>query len=89
LEQPVNPEEIERLYTAKLKKYIKNSKTHLSKHRLMYAYEKLFTEDAEKAAKALKAFNKTCLAYPFAGDIECERELIGIIDGFAAKENLP
>jgi hypothetical protein len=76
--------EIERLYTPELQKYIKASKTHLSKHRLVYAYEKLVSRDAENAAKALDGFNKTCAAYPYAGDRESERGLLTVVDGLAA-----
>jgi len=72
-------DEIERLFTPKLKEYIKASKTQLSKHRLMYAYEKLVLLDDEKAEKTLAVFNKICLVYPYAGDCESERELIDMI----------
>ncbi|MCL2081828.1 MAG: M50 family metallopeptidase [Oscillospiraceae bacterium] len=77
------PDEIERLFTPELKKYIAASKTHPSKHRLMYAYEKLVSQNNEKAQKSLVVFNKICLAYPFAGDRESEKELIGTIEGLA------
>ncbi|MCL2109543.1 MAG: M50 family metallopeptidase [Oscillospiraceae bacterium] len=75
-----NPDKIARLFTPELEKYIKASKTHLSKHRLMYAYEKLVSEDDEKARKCLETFNKICLTYPYTGDRECEKELIGVVD---------
>ena len=68
------------LYTPQLKKYIEQSKTHLSKRRLMYAYEKLVRRDGVKAAQALEAFEKVCAVYPYAGDIEGERELLGVVD---------
>ncbi|MCL2081534.1 MAG: M50 family metallopeptidase [Oscillospiraceae bacterium] len=73
-------EAIDRLYTPELIKYIKASRTQLSKHRLMYAYEKLVAGDEKKVERALGVFNKTCRAYPFSGDRESERELIEIID---------
>ena len=75
-----NPDEINRLYDSDLKKYIKACKTHLSKRRIMYAYEKLITKDTSQAAKALEMFEKTCLTYPLLGEIEGEKELIQIID---------
>ena len=76
-------DEIERLFTPELEKYIKASKTQLSKHRLMYAYNKLVLYDIDKSEKALAAFNKICLTYPYTGDRESEKELIGIIDSLA------
>ena len=79
------PDEIERLFTTELKKYIMASKTHLSKHRLMYAYEKLVSQNDENAKKSLVIFNKICLAYPFSGERESEKELIGIIEGLAGE----
>ncbi|MDR0248935.1 MAG: hypothetical protein LBI44_04675 [Oscillospiraceae bacterium] len=77
-------EEVERLRTPELQKYIRQSKTHLSKHRITYAYEKLIARNEGNAAKALEGFRKTCLAYPYAGDCESERELMAIIDGKAS-----
>ena len=78
-------DKIERLFTPKLKKYIAASKTHLSKHRLMYAYEKLVSHNDEKAKTHLLTFNKKCLVYPYAGDRESEKELIAIVDDLAAR----
>ena len=78
-------DEIERLFTPALEKYIKASKTHLSKHRLMYAYAKLVLFDDEKAKQTLAVFNKVCLVYPYTGDRESEQELISIIDNLAVE----
>ncbi|MCL2030053.1 MAG: hypothetical protein FWG93_00760 [Oscillospiraceae bacterium] len=83
---PERQAQIESLYTPELKKYIKASGTQLSKRRLTYAYEKLVSLDAQKAAKALEAFNKTCRTYPFTGDRETERELMALIDRTAAPD---
>ncbi|MCL2037280.1 MAG: M50 family metallopeptidase [Oscillospiraceae bacterium] len=74
-------DEIGRLFTSELKAYIKASKTHLSKHRLMYAYEKLVSQNDEKAQKCLETFNKICLVSPYASDCESEKELINVVDG--------
>ncbi|MDR0272146.1 MAG: hypothetical protein LBI27_02360 [Clostridiales bacterium] len=79
----LNEEEIENLYTPELKKYMGTTKTHLSRHRLMYAYEKLVSRDNEKAAEALAAFEKTCPNYPIVSEIENERELIKVIDNIS------
>ncbi|MCL1820213.1 MAG: hypothetical protein FWG36_06120 [Oscillospiraceae bacterium] len=75
------PEEIERLYTKNLAKYIKASGSQMSKRRLMYAYHKLVTRDEAETVKALKMYEKVRLAYPYKGELELERELIEIIDG--------
>jgi hypothetical protein len=77
---PEREEKIERLYTPELRRYIKASKTLLSKHRLTYAYEKLVARDEEKAAQALATFNKTALTYPYTGDRESERELLEVVE---------
>lgn len=78
-----NKEEIERLYTADLKKYIKATSIYPSRQRLLYAYAKLFLNDASEAVKVLAKFNKTCLSHPFDGVIILERELIALVDDLA------
>ena len=80
-----NKEEIERLYTADLKKYIKATSSYTARQRLLYAYVKLFLNDDAKAAKILAKFNKTCFSYPFDGEIVRDRELIAIVDDLAKK----
>ncbi|MCL2048318.1 MAG: M50 family metallopeptidase [Defluviitaleaceae bacterium] len=80
---PKGTDEIERLYTPELKEYINASKTHLSKHRLMYAYEKLISLDTSKAEIALEAFHKTCRTFPYRSICEGELELIGIVNELA------
>jgi len=75
-------EEIEHLYTADLKKYIKATSIYTSRQRLLYAYAKLFLNDAA-AAKVLAKFNKTCLSYPFDSEIIHDRELIALVDELA------
>ena len=76
-------EEIERLYTADLKKYIKATSIYTSRQRLLYAYAKLFLNDATEAAKALAKFSKNCLSHPFDADIIHDRELIALVDELA------
>ena len=58
----------------------------MSKHRLMYAYEKLVSFDNEKATKSLKMFNKAYRSQPFLGNRESERELIEIVDRLSEDE---
>lgn len=77
-------EEIDRLYTDKLRKYISQSRNHPCRLRLLYAYSKLVEPNEEEAAKTLEEFNKACGTYPY--ETESEREYIAIIDGIS--ENL-
>jgi len=76
-------EEIDRLYTKELQKYIKANPYHLSKRRLEYAYAKLVICDEAKTSRALNVLNKTFLTYPYKGELELERELVDIIDNRA------
>jgi hypothetical protein len=73
-------EEIERLYTDDLKKYMKASSTQLSKRRLAYAYQKLVAFNEGEAEKELVKFNKTCLTTPYKGELALEQELIYIVN---------
>jgi len=82
-----NKEKIERLYTKDLKKYIKATSTYTSRQRLLYAYAKLFLNDAVVAANVLAKFNKACLSYPFNGGIILDNELIALIDDLADKSS--
>ena len=59
---------------------IKTTSIYTSRQRLLYAYAKLFLNDATEAAKALAKFNKACLSHPFDGEIIHDRELIALID---------
>ena len=77
------PDEIENLYTDDLKKYIQASRSQLSKNRLAYAYQKLVARNETETKKELVRFNKVCLTTPHKGELELERELIGIIDDCA------
>jgi hypothetical protein len=79
-------EEIDRLYTKDLKRYIKAAKSQLPKQRLLYAYAKLIALDETEAKKVLEKFNGLCLTYPFTGEIEAERELIAIVDNLEIKQ---
>ncbi|MHC1748070.1 MAG: hypothetical protein AB9856_06740 [Cellulosilyticaceae bacterium] len=72
-------EEIDRLYTKALYKYIKATKSYITRRRLMYAYELVVKNNQQAAQKQLIAFEKAAKNYPYAGEIESERELIAII----------
>lgn len=76
-------EEIERLYTDKLKKYIKATASYVSRQRLLYAYAVLTSRDDTEAAKVRAQFDKAAATYPNAGEIESERELMAYIDRMA------
>ena len=82
-----NKEKIEHLYTKDLKKYIKATSIYTSRQRLLYAYTKLFLNDATEAVNVLAKFNKTCLSHPFEGEIIRDHELIGIVDDLANKSS--
>ena len=72
-------DEINKLYTANLQNHIKALATHLSKQRLIYAYEHLFTKNIVKADKAMAAFEKACLHTPFKGEVPGERGLVELV----------
>lgn len=78
-------ESIERLFTPELEKYIEACKTQLSKHRLMYAYEKLISGNDEKAKTYLESFRKSFRTHPYEGDRELEQELVELVDQLAIK----
>jgi hypothetical protein len=84
-ENPKRQDSIERLDTHELKKYIKSSENQLSKHRLMYAYEKIVSRNDELAQKYAESFEKSSVTHPYAGDLKSERELMGIVDELAKK----
>lgn len=44
----------------------------------------LVEKDQQKADKRLKEFEKTCRNYPYPGEIEAEREIIGYIQQLAS-----
>ncbi|NLJ90818.1 MAG: hypothetical protein GX323_07945 [Clostridiales bacterium] len=81
-------DEVERLYTKELANYIKNTSIYLSRRRLMYAYEVFVNNNKEAAKKELEAFNKLAKNYPYAGDLESERELIKFINDLALVKNI-
>ncbi|MCL2842107.1 MAG: M50 family metallopeptidase [Oscillospiraceae bacterium] len=74
------PEEIERIYTKDLQAYIKATATYASRQRLLYAYHRLFTKDAEAAGRHLILFCKACETSASLGEIPGEQELIAVID---------
>jgi hypothetical protein len=77
---PCRREEIEKLYTKQLKKYIKATSLYVSRKRLMYTYALLLEGDAVKAEKELAGFEKAARVYPYEIEVQCERELIALVD---------
>ncbi|NLN41249.1 MAG: M50 family metallopeptidase [Clostridiales bacterium] len=77
---PCRKEEIEKIYTNQLKKYIKATSSYLARRRLLYAYELLVKKDKEQAQKQLRAFEKATKTYPYAVEIEGEREMIALVN---------
>lgn len=72
-------EEINRIYTKELQKYIKATSSYVSRKRLLYSYELLVNKDKGEAQNQLLAFEKAAKTYPYTAEIEGERELIDIV----------
>ncbi len=72
-------EEVNRLYTKQLKKYIKATQSYPSRQRLLYAYELLVEKDSVKATKRLSTFEKVSKTYPHKCEIEGEKEIIAYV----------
>lgn len=66
------------IFDKELKKSIKTMKRLPSVVRTEYAYALLFEKDMEKAQAAKEQFEKIARTYPYACDIESERELMEI-----------
>lgn len=77
---PCRSEEIDKIYTKQLKKYIKATSSYLARRRLLYAYELLVKKNKEQAQKQLREFEKATKTYPYTAEIEGERELIALVN---------
>lgn len=64
--------------------FCKTMKGQLPIHRTEYAFALLAEEDAQKAEKALKAFDKAANGYPHPQEVEAERELMALVQATAA-----
>lgn len=73
------PEEIKRLYTDELRRYLKQVRGYPSTHRVLCAYAVRFAADADMEIKERKAFEKVIKKYPTPGEIRTERELMEVI----------
>lgn len=72
--------EIDSLLTPQLDRYIKATASYVSRRRLAYAYQLLYKKNLTMAKKCLEVFERTAATYPYAAEIESERELIEIIN---------
>lgn len=72
-------EKINELYTKELKSYIKASKGHISKMRIMYAYNLIIEKDINKAKEMLNQIKKAEKTYPIKSEIESELEIVEFI----------
>lgn len=71
---------IEKLYTKDFQKFLKSMKNFPSVVRTQYVYALLYEKDLEKVQKMRQKFEKVAKTYPYASDIESERELMEIAD---------
>lgn len=76
---PCRAEEINKLYTKDLQRYIQMTLTYITRKRLMYAYELFVNQNEEAAAKQKEAFWKIAKNYPYTGEIESESSLLELI----------
>lgn len=73
-------QQVEEILDNETKQKIKMLDTMPAIHRVWYAYYTLYEPDQKKAEKAKKDFEKLAVHYPYASDIELERELLQIVD---------
>ncbi len=72
-------EEIDKIYTKQLKKYIKATSSYVARKRLLYAYQLLVMQNDEAAQQQLDAFEKAAKTYPYTAEVEIEREMLALI----------
>lgn len=72
-------EEIDRLYTKKLRNYLQITSTSIDKRRILYTYELLVNKDEKAAKKQREAFDKLAKYYPYEGEIENEMGLMELV----------
>ena len=81
-------EEIDRLYTKQLQKYMKFTRTEISTQRVLYAYARLVLKDTTKTKEHLDLFNKACTRSIWSGGMHCERDMIALIDKIADERGI-
>ncbi len=73
-------EMISELFTKDQERFMNSMKRSISILRVRYTYALLGERNSENGEKYKKQFEKIAKIYPFAGDLECERELMSIAD---------
>ena len=71
--------EIDPMLNAGLRKYIRATSNYVSRKRLDFAYQILYKHNEFLAEKCLSDFEKIVKTYPYASEIENEREIIEMI----------
>ena len=74
------PEKIEKMLDKQQKKFMKTMKKFPTVIRTEYAIALLMEKDITKFEKIKEQFEKTAQSYPYASDIESERELMELAD---------
>ncbi len=74
------PEKVEELLDKRQKKFMKSMKTFLSIIRTKYACALLGRNDADAAHRIQRQFEKQSASYPYASDLESEREFMKIAE---------
>lgn len=72
-------EEIKKLYSDSVKKYLNASRQSPSSARVLYAYELLYNKNEKAAEKHLQQFEKSLKVHPNQGEIDGEKELISLV----------
>ena len=77
-----NNEIIDKLYNEEQIKFMKQMRRFPTVIRTEYAYTLLYRNDVDKAAQIKEQFEKCVKAYPYASDIESERDLLEIAESY-------
>jgi len=67
---------LDEMWTREFQRFLTAMKTYPSVIRLRYSYELLANHDGDTAQKQLQIFEKMAKSYPYAGEVESEREII-------------
>ena len=71
---------VNQMYTKEQKQFMKAMGTFLAVIRTEYAYALLGEQDEKKAEAVKKRFEKAATKYPYAGDLQIEREYVALAD---------
>ena len=73
-------DKVDALFTEEQKKFMKLMKTIPSTVRTEYTYELLVQKNEESATEKKKYFERIAKTYPYASDVQAERELLEIAE---------